>query len=94
MQYPPSKCWLFFSIVIKAIAAVGTQGRGGGPKPEKLKIDQAVWEGAVSGTCGLPWERRLAFTVLSSVAARVPLWPFSCPNSDLLIGQTRGIKLK
>lgn len=94
MQYPPSKCWLFFSIVIKAIAAVGTRAGRGGAKPQKLKIDQAVWEGAVGGTCGLPWECRLAFTVLSPVAARVPLWPFSCPNSDLLIGQTRGIKWK
>lgn len=58
----PSKCCLFFSIVIRAITAAGTQGSWE-PKPQKLKIDQALWEGAVTRTCALPWGCRLAFTV-------------------------------
>lgn len=38
MQYPPSKCWLFFTIVIKAIAAVGAPGRGGGLSHRNWKL--------------------------------------------------------
>lgn len=62
LECTPSKCCLFFSIVIRAIAAAVLRSSGE-TKLQKLKIDQALWEGAVTRTCALPQGCRLAFTV-------------------------------
>lgn len=77
----PSKCCLFFPIVIRAIAAAGTRGSGE-PKPQKLKIDQVSWEGAVTRTCALPWGCRLAFTVQLLRALLITSWLCLCPKHN------------
>lgn len=77
-----SKCRLFFSIVIRAIAAAALRGSGE-TKPQKLKIDQALWAGAVTRTCALPWGCRLPFTVQLPQALRTtPPQLCLCPKHN------------
>lgn len=82
---PPSKRWLFFSIVIKAITAVGRGGGGGGrTKPQKLKIDQ--------GSCGGRRRPTPRFTPLTSISIYSGVTGGgACPPVTLLMSKQRSL---
>lgn len=58
---PPLNAAFSFPSLLEPSLQQAPQGSGE-PKPQKLKIDQVLWEGAVTRTCALPRGCRLAFT--------------------------------
>lgn len=48
MQYPPLNASFSYPLLLE-LSLQHTHKAEGEPKPQKLKIDQAVWEGAVTG---------------------------------------------
>lgn len=53
MQYPPLNAGIFAPLLLESMLQKAHAAKGY-PKPQKLKIDQAVWEGVVVGTVTLP----------------------------------------
>lgn len=55
MQYPPLNAGFSSPLLLERTLQSAHKAEGD-PKPQKLKIDQAVWEGVVAGTAGSPWD--------------------------------------
>lgn len=49
MQYPPLNAGFSSPLLLERTLQWAPKAEGH-PKPQKLKIDQAVWEGVVAGT--------------------------------------------
>lgn len=86
MQYPPLNAGFSSPLLLERILQQAHKAEGD-PKPQKLKIDQAVCEGVVTGTRALPWDCWLAFTELSWALSCgfILILPLSIPNCYLLL---------